>query len=81
MWTYKNGNKRESRSIIAEGRFYLESRPATGQFRKHIGDIDVDLMMGKNTVSKSILHILHKATYTVHTLTFDNDKAFAETGR
>jgi IS30 family transposase len=31
-----------------------------------------------HSVSKSIGRILHKATYPLHTLTFDNDKAFAE---
>jgi IS30 family transposase len=31
-----------------------------------------------HTVSKSIRRILHKATYSLHTLTFENDKAFAE---
>jgi hypothetical protein len=41
-------------------------------------DIEVDLMMGKNAVSQSIRRILHKVTYPLHTLTFDNDKAFAE---
>jgi IS30 family transposase len=30
-----------------------------------------------HTISQSIRRILHKATYPLHTLTFDNDKAFA----
>jgi IS30 family transposase len=34
--------------------------------------------MGKNAVSQPIRHILHKATYPLHTLTFDNNKAFAQ---
>jgi IS30 family transposase len=34
-------------------------------------------MMDKNDLSQSIRRILHKATYPLHTLTFDNDKAFA----
>ena len=39
--------------------------------------IEADLLMGKKSVRQSIGRILHKATYSLHTLTFDNDKAFA----
>jgi len=31
-----------------------------------------------HTVCQSLHRILHKATYPLHTLTFDNDNAFAE---
>ena len=100
----KRGLRRDSRGVIT-GRVSIENRPAIVQSRKRVGDIEVDLMMGKNhqgallvmtdratlhtrlhklpnkkshTVSQSIRRILHKATYPLHTLTFDNDKAFAE---
>jgi len=33
--------------------------------------------MGKYHLSQSIRRILHKTTYPLHSLTFDNDKAFA----
>ena len=99
----KRGLRRDSRGVIT-GRVSIENRPAIVQSRKRIGDIEVDLMMGKkhqgallvmtdratlhthlhklpnkksHTVSQSIRRILHKATYPLHTLTFDNDKAFA----
>ena len=99
----KRGLRRDSRGVIT-GRVSIENRPAIVQSRKRVGDIEVDLMMGKNhqgallvmtdratlhthlhklpnktshTVSQSIRRILHKATYPLHTLTFDNDKAFA----
>jgi IS30 family transposase len=72
----KRGLRRDSRGVIT-GRVSIENRPAIVQSRKRIGDIEVDLMMGKNDLSQSIRRILHKATYPLHTLTFDNDKAFA----
>jgi len=73
----KRGLRRDSRGVIT-GRVSIENRPAIVQSSKRIGDNEVDLMMGKNAVSQSIRRILHKATYPLHTLTFDNDKAFAE---
>jgi len=95
--------RRYSRGVIT-GRVSIENRPAIIQSRKRIGDIEVDLMMGKNhqgallvmtdhvplytrlhklpnknshTVSRSIRCILNKEAYPLHTLTYDNDKAFA----
>ena len=55
----------------------IEKRPAIVQFRKRVGNFEVDLMMCKNHLSQSIRRILYKATYPLHILTFDNDKAFA----
>jgi len=65
IWACKHGNKSAHRLAIVHS-------------RKRLGNIEVDLMMGKNAVSQSIRRILHKATYPLHTLTLDNDKAFAE---
>ena len=65
IWACKHGNK-------------SAHRPAIVHSRKRLGNIEVDLMMSKNAVSQSIRRILHKATYPLHTLTFDNDKTFAE---
>jgi len=73
----KRGLRHDSWGVIT-GLVSIENRPAIIQSRKRVGDIEVDLMMGKNAVSQSILRILHKATYPLHTLTFDNDKVFAE---
>ncbi|MFM8978036.1 MAG: hypothetical protein ACKOJE_08310 [Bacteroidota bacterium] len=73
----KRGLRRDSRGVIT-GRVSIEIRPASVQSRKRVGDIEVDLMMGKNAVSQSIRLILHKATFRLHALAFDNDKAFAE---
>ena len=76
IWACKHGNKCDSRGMIT-GRVSIENRPAIVQSRKRVGDIEVDLMMEKNDLSQSIRRILHKATYPLHTLTYDNDKAFA----
>ena len=72
----KRGLRRDSRGVIT-GRVSIENRPAIVQSRKRIVDIEVDLMMGKNTIMQSIRRILHKETYPLHTLAFDNDRAFA----
>jgi IS30 family transposase len=55
----------------------IENRPVNVQSRKRIGNIEVDLMMGRNAVSQSIRRILKNETYPLHKLTFHNDKVFA----
>jgi len=72
----KRGLRRDSRGFTT-GRVSIVNRPAIVQSKKRIGDFEVDLMIGKNGVSQSIRRILNKETYRLHTLTFDNDKAFA----
>jgi IS30 family transposase len=51
------------------------NRAAIFQFRKGIGDIEVDLMMGNNHKG-ALLVMTDRAT--LHTLTFESDKAFPE---
>ena len=58
----KRGLRRDSRGIIT-GLLSIEDHPAIVQSRKREGDIEVDLMMGKNQLSQSIRRILLKATY------------------
>ncbi len=99
----KRGNRKDSRGVITN-RVPIEKRPAIVKKRKRLGDIEVDLMMGKNhkgallvmtdraslhtrlellagkeskEVAKGIIKCLRKNKYPLHTLTFDNDKAFS----
>jgi IS30 family transposase len=98
----KRGNIKDGRGVIPD-RVSIEKRPKIVAKRKRLGDIEVDLMMGKNhkgallvmtdraslytrivklsgkssdEVSAAIIKKLTPSTYTLHTLTFDNDKAF-----
>ncbi|GAC1389069.1 MAG: IS30 family transposase [Ginsengibacter sp.] len=100
----KRGNRKDSRGIILN-RVSIEKRPAIVKKRKRLGDIEVDLMMGKDhkgallvttdraslftrltklegktskEVFKALIKRLAKIKYPLHTLTFDNDKAFSE---
>lgn len=99
----KRGNNKDSRGIILN-RIPIEQRPKIVNKRKRLGDIEVDLMMGKNhkgallvmtdraclhthikklngktseEVTAAIIGTLSTNNYDLHTLTFDNDKAFA----
>lgn len=99
----KRGNNKDSRGVILN-RVPIEDRPKIVDKRKRLGDIEVDLMMGKNhkgallvmtdraclhthikklkgktsyEVSAAIIDELSNSRYGLHTLTFDNDKAFA----
>lgn len=99
----KRGNRKDSRGII-RNRVSIEKRPKIVQKRKRLGDIEIDLMMGKNhkgallvmtdraslhtrikkvasknseAISKAIISQLQSIQYPIHTLTFDNDKAFS----
>ena len=99
----KRGNRKDSRGVITN-RVSIENRPAIVKKRKRLGDVEVDLMMGKNhkgallvitdraslhtrlqllagkeskEVAKGIIKCLRKNKYRLHTLTFDNDKAFS----
>lgn len=56
----KRGNYRDSRGIIKE-RVPIEQRPAVVALRERIGDIEVDLMMGKNHQS-ALLVLVDRAT-------------------
>ncbi|GAB2478259.1 IS30 family transposase [Algoriphagus taiwanensis] len=56
----KRGNYRDSRGIIKE-RVPIEQRPAVVALRERIGDIQVDLMMGKNHQS-ALLVLVDRAT-------------------
>ncbi len=98
----KRGNRKESRGIIPN-RISIEKRPVIVNERKRLGDIEIDLMMGKNhkgavlvmtdrasldtrikktasknsdDITKAIIKQLKRNKYELHTLTFDNDKAF-----
>lgn len=100
----KRGARRDTRGIIAD-RVSLEQRPRLVNKRKRPGDVEVDLMMGKNhkgalfvmtdratlftrikklpnksshIVSDAIKRTLRTSLCDLHTLTFENDKAFAE---
>ena len=100
----KRGNCKDRRGVIAN-RVPIEARPKIVSKRKRLGDIEVDLMMGKNhkgallvmtdraslhtrieklkgktsdEVSAAIIKKLSNSSYDLHTLTFDNDKAFTE---
>lgn len=100
----KRGNYRDSRGLIKE-RVSIENRPAVVEKRQRIGDIEVDLMMGKNHQSALLVMvdrttlittmeklngknadvIEQKITQRIErigasffkSITFDNDKAFA----
>lgn len=99
----KRGNIKDSRGIILN-RVAIEQRPKIVSKRRRLGDIEVDLMMGKNhkgallvmtdraclhthikkltgktseEVTAAIIEKLSNTNYDLHTLTFDNDKAFA----
>lgn len=100
----KRGNYRDSRGLIKE-RVSIEKRPPVVEQRQRIGDIEVDLMMGKNHQS-ALLVLVDRATLITtleklegknadvieqkitrrierigasffKSITFDNDKAFA----
>jgi IS30 family transposase len=100
----KRGNKKDNRGIILH-RVSIEDRPTIVNKRERLGDIEVDLMMGKNhkgallvmtdraclhtrlvklqgktslEVKRAMIQVLTKTKYPLHTLTFDNDKAFSE---
>jgi IS30 family transposase len=99
----KRGNYNDSRGLLPN-RISIENRPLIVAKRERPGDIEVDLMMGKDhkgailvmtdratlqtrltklkskestEVRKGIMTTLKSTIYKVHTLTFDNDKAFA----
>ncbi len=99
----KRGKRHDTRGIIPN-RTPIEKRPKIVNKRIRAGDIEVDLMIGKNhkgailvmtdratlhtklrkikskdskTVAKAIISTLLKSKYKIHTLTFDNDKAFS----
>lgn len=100
----KRGNSKDGRGVI-ENRVPIEKRPKIVAKRKRLGDIEVDLMMGKNhkgallvmtdrasldtrikklkgktskEVAAAIIKKLSNNSYDLHTLTFDNDKAFTD---
>lgn len=100
----KRGNSKDRRGVILN-RVPIEDRPKIVNKRKRLGDIEVDLMMGKNhkgallvmtdraslhtrikklngkaskEVSAAIIKKLSNNSYDLHTLTFDNDKAFTD---
>lgn len=100
----KRGNSKDGRGVI-ENRVPIEMRPKIVAKRKRLGDIEVDLMMGKNhkgallvmtdrasldtrikklkgktskEVAAAIIKKLSNSSYDLHTLTFDNDKAFTD---
>lgn len=100
----KRGNRNDTRGII-KNRVPIEKRPSIVKKRKRLGDIEVDLMMGKDhqgallvmtdraslytrirkvetknskLIASEIIKVLKANKYPVHTLTFDNDKAFSE---
>lgn len=100
----KRGNSKDGRGVI-ENRVPIEKRPKIVAKRKRLGDIEVDLMMGKNhrgallvmtdrasldtrikklkgktskEVAAAIIKKLSNSSYDLHTLTFDNDKAFTD---
>ena len=100
----KRGSRKDSRGIILN-RVSIENRPDVVRQRKRLGDLEVDLMMGKDhkgallvttdraslftrlvkldgksskEVYKALIKRLAKIKYPLHTLTFDNDKAFSE---
>ena len=99
----KRGRLRDTRGLII-GRVSIEQRPRIVNTRKRIGDLEVDLMMGKNHQSALLVitdratirtklrklnskfskHIQQKTVQAlknekpfIKTITFDNDKAFA----
>jgi IS30 family transposase len=100
----KRGNSKDGRGVILN-RVSIERRPKVVSKRKRLGDVEVDLMMGKNhkgallvmtdraslhtslkklkgkssdQVRAAIIDRLGNSSYDLHTLTFDNDKAFAD---
>ena len=99
----KRGNRKDARGVIPN-RISIEARPKIVEKRIRLGDIEIDLMMGKNhkgallvmtdratlhtmikklhrklssSVQNAIIFKLNKVKYPLHTLTFDNDKAFS----
>jgi IS30 family transposase len=103
----KRGTRRDTRGLIPN-RVSIEKRPSIVKKRKRLGDLEVDLMMGKNhkgallittdraslftrmtklngksseEVFKALIKRLAKIKQPLHTLTFDNDKAFSEHSR
>lgn len=100
----KRGNSKDGRGVI-QNRVPIEKRPKIVNKRKRLGDIEVDLMMGKShkgallvmtdraslhtrikklkgktskEVAAAIIGKLSNSNYDLHTLTFDNDKAFTD---
>jgi len=100
----KRGNRKDSRGLIPN-RTGIDMRPKIVAKRKRLGDVEVDLMMGKNhkgallvmtdraslhtrlkklltknskKVANGVIRELSKYKHTIHTLTFDNDKAFSD---
>jgi len=100
----KRGARRDTRGIITD-RVSIEQRPRVLNKRKRPGDVEVDLLMGKNhkgalvvmtdratlftrikklpnksshIVSDAIKRTLRTSICGLHTLTFDNDKAFTD---
>lgn len=100
----KRGNLKDTRGVIPN-RVFIGRRPKVVNKRKRLGDIEIDLMMGKNNrgallvmtdraslhtrikkltgktskeVRNTIIKTLSDNRYHIHTLTFDNDKAFAD---
>ena len=99
----KRGNKRDNRGVIPN-RVMIDKRPSVVKKRKRAGDIEADLMLGRNQkgmllvltdratlhtrlvklknrkseyVKNEIIKCLNQSPYPVHTITFDNDKAFS----
>ena len=99
----KRGNYNDNRGLLPN-RISIQERPLIVARRERPGDIEVDLMMGKDhkgailvmtdratlqtrltklktkestEVKNGIMATLKSIMYKVHTLTFDNDKAFA----
>ena len=99
----KRGNYKDNRGVILN-RTPIDKRPKIVSKRSRVGDIEVDLMMGKNhkgavlvmtdrttlqtklkklnskdstEVQNGIISSLKEVQFKTHTLTFDNDKAFA----
>ena len=104
MLRRKHGNRKDNRGIIHH-RVSIELSPSIVNKRESLGEIEFDLMMGKNpkgallvmtdraTIHKrltklqdkaslevkvAMIKVLIKINNPIHTLTFDNDKAFSE---
>ena len=59
----KRGNRKDSRGIIPN-RVSIENRPAIVSKRKRAGDIEVDLMMGKNHKGALLVLTYRTTLYT-----------------
>jgi len=73
----KRGNYNDSRGIL-NGRVFIEERPEVVDERSRLGDLEIDLMVGKAHKSALVV-IIDRATLLTRlkTVTIDNDKAFA----